>query len=224
VEGLLFVGFGVLVVGAIVLSLYLKARRRKEFLAFARRHDLRFSAADPFGLLGWPYPLFSRGHGRGVENVLWGDWEGRPIVAFDYWYYTESTDSEGRRTRNYRRFNCAQIEIPGAFPVLEIAPEGFFTRLADAVGLDDIQFESEEFNRRFNVKSGDRKFASDMIDPRMMRWLLALPVKVSFEVVGSRVLVYGRRVKAARLIPIIGTATAFPERIPRVVWSLYPAG
>ena len=60
-----------------------------------------------------------------------------------------------------------------ALPIsLTIDREGFFTRLADAIGLDDIEFELQEFNDAFNVKAKDRKFANDLIDQRMMRFLL----------------------------------------------------
>ena len=58
-------------------------------------------------------------------------------------------------------------------PHLSIARENLFTRLADGIGLDDIAFELAEFNDAFTVKSRDRKFANDLVDQRMMRWLLA---------------------------------------------------
>jgi hypothetical protein len=58
---------------------------------------------------------------------------------------------------------------------LEVRPEGFGDTLKAMVGLDDIDFESEEFSRRFYVTSGDRKFAYDVIHPKMMEFLLARP-------------------------------------------------
>ena len=41
----------------------------------------------------------------------------------------------------------------------------------------DIQFESEEFNRDFTVHCEEPKFANDLIDARMMQWLLANAVR-----------------------------------------------
>jgi hypothetical protein len=154
----------VLVGGGLFLHFYLKAKRREAFGAFAMRHGLEYSAHDQFGLLGWPFSLFKRGHGRGIENVLWGNWQSQPIQAFDYWYYTETTDSEGNTSRSYSHFSCVLVEIAASFPHLEIAREGLFTRLADYVGLEDIEFESPEFNRRYNVKAQDRKFAYELLD------------------------------------------------------------
>lgn len=212
----------VLVGGGLFLHFYLKAKRREAFGAFAMRHGLEYSAHDQFGLLGWPFSLFKRGHGRGIENVLWGNWQSQPIQAFDYWYYTETTDSEGNTSRSYSHFSCVLVEIAASFPHLEIAREGLFTRLADHVGLEDIEFESPEFNRRYNVKAQDRKFAYELLDGKMLEWLVSFDQGLAFEVVGNRILAYQDRVKPPGLVPVIGTAIMFRDRIPPVALRLYP--
>jgi Protein of unknown function (DUF3137) len=212
-----------LVVGGVALSFYLKAKRREAFRTFARNHGLQYSQRDPFGLLGWPFSLFHRGDGRGIENVVWGSWDGEPMQAFDYWYYTESTDSKGRRSRSYRHFSCALVEVPAAFPHLELAREGLFSRLADHMGMEDIEVESPEFNRRYNVKATNRRFAYELLDARMIEWLVNFDQGLSFEVVGNRVLAYRGRVKPMGLVPLVGTAAMFRDRIPRVALNLHPA-
>jgi hypothetical protein len=222
-EALAIVAIILLVIGGIALSYYLKAKRRQELHSFASQHGLQFSASDPFSLLGWPFTLFRKGDGRGVENVMWGPWQGKdPITAFDYWYYTESTDSEGRRTKSYSRFSCATIEVAAAFPALEIARENLLTRMADSMGMEDIEFESPEFNRRYNVKAKERKFAYELLDARMLDWMVEFDQQLAFEVVGNRILAYRRRTKASGLTPLIGTLVMFRDRIPRVAWGLYP--
>lgn len=222
-EALWIVLVVLLVIGGIALSFYLKAKRRQELQAFASQHGLQFSPSDPFHLLGWPFSLFRKGDGRGVENVLWGPWQGKdPITAFDYWYYTESTDSDGHRSRSYSRFSCAILEVGAAFPHLEIARENLFTRMADRMGMEDIEFESPEFNRRFNVKARERRFAYELLDARMLDWMVQFDQQLAFEIVGNRILAYRRRTKAAGLVPLIGTLVMFRDRIPKVAWGLYP--
>lgn len=171
-EILVFVGFVVAAIGAVALSLYLQSKRRQEFFSFAGRFGFEYSREDPFHLIDLPFRLFARGDGRGVENVLWGDWKGQGVRVCDYWYYDEHRDSEGRTRRTYHRFNCAVLEVGAAFPGLVVSREGFLTRLADHMGFRDIEFESEEFNRRFQVQAGERRFAYELIDARMIRWLL----------------------------------------------------
>ncbi len=213
----------VLVIGGIALSFYLKAKRREAFRIFARQFGLEYSADDPFHLLGWPFALFRKGQGRGVENVVWGPWQGKDqVTAFDYWYYTETTNSKGQRSRSYSRFCCAMLEVPAAFPHLDIARENIFTRMADGMGLEDIEFELPEFNRRYNVKATERRFAYELLDSRMLQWLAGLDHPYAFEVVGNRILAYGKRSKPAGLVPLIGSLALFRDTIPRVAWGLYP--
>ena len=65
---------------------------------------------------------------------------------------------------------------------LLIRPEGMFDRLAGVFGFDDIDFESAEFSRGFHVKSPDKRFAYDVVHPRMMEFLMAMtPVAIDIE-------------------------------------------
>jgi hypothetical protein len=222
VEAVAFVVLGVVAVASVVIGYVLKQRRREAFGRFALAHGLDHSVDDPFGLLGWPFSLFRRGDGRGIENVLSGPWKGEPIQAFDYWYYTEQQTSKGGRTRSYRHFSCVLVQVPAAFPHLEMAREGVFTRLADHLGMEDIEFESPEFNRRYNVKAENRRFAYELLDGRMLEWLVGFDQGMAFEVVGNRILAYGPRRKPHLLMPMIETARMFRDRIPRVALTLYP--
>src|SRR5439155_17727158 len=80
-----------LVAAGIVYAGYLaKKKRREAFALMAVQLGLRYSAADPFGIVSEPFALFAKGDGRGVENVMWGAWQGVDLRAFDYWYYEES--------------------------------------------------------------------------------------------------------------------------------------
>ena len=215
----------VVVVAAVVgISYHLKQKRRQDFATMGRQLGLEYSAEDPFGLLGWPFALFERGDGQGIENVLSGDWQGVPVKAFDFWYYDNSTDSNGHTSRTYHRFDCAIVPVDASCPQLTIDHENVLTRLADAVALRDIELESEAFNRAYNVKGKDRAFATAFLDARMMAWLLEAGAGYGFEVLGNQLLVSRHRLRPTELVPLIGTAKAFGEHVPHVVASLYPSG
>jgi hypothetical protein len=221
---LLFVVFAVAAVVFAYVGYQRKLQRIRDLRSLALAHGLDFAIEDPFGTLGEPFSLLQAGDGRGVENVLWGSWEGLEIRAFDYWYYEESTDSEGHTSRSYHRFDCVLAPVDAACPPLRIGEENLFTRLAGALSFDDFRFESEEFNRRFHVKGPDAHFATALCDARMMEWLLANGDGHAFEVVGARLLCSRRLVEPAALLDLFATAKAFRERIPPVVSSLYPKG
>lgn len=206
------------------LSYHLKQKRRQELAMMARQLELSYSADDTQGCLDLPFHLLGKGDGRGTENVLFGAWQGMPVREFDYWYYEESTDAKGNRSKTYYRFSCAATEIDAACSPITIDREGFFTRLADAVGLDDITFELQEFNDAFNVKAKDRKFANDLVDQRMMRFLLGTDPAFRFEACGRWLLCFSKRRRPTELVPLLGTLKAFGEHVPRVVFELYGPG
>lgn len=223
-EVLFFVLIALVAAAAAYLSYYLKQKRRQELATMARQLGLEYSPQDGLGCLALPFALFTKGDGRGTENVIWGRWQDTPIREFDYWYYEESTDSKGNRTKTYYRFSCAVTEIEAACSPLTIARENVLTRIADHVGLPDIEFELDEFNRAFNVKCKDRKFANDFIDQRMMRWLLQTDHAFQFEVCAKWLLCFSKRRRPLDLVPLLGTAQRFRRQVPGVVFELYGTG
>ena len=80
-------------------------------------------------------------------------------MAFDYHYETESSNSKGRRQRHHHRFSA--VILGNYFPLkpLFIRPEGFFDKVTEFLGFDDIDFES----------------AFDVIHARTMQFLLDMP-------------------------------------------------
>ena len=50
--------------------------------------------------------------------------------------------------------------------------EGIFSKIAQAVGYDDIDFESHEFSRKYCGRSKNKNFAYDIFHPRMIDYLL----------------------------------------------------
>jgi hypothetical protein len=215
--------FGLLLLGLVFyLSFVMKERRRAAFQREATLLHLTYSREDPFGLLGYPFDLLHEGDGQGIENVVHGTWQELAVIAFDYWYYDESTDGQGHTSRSYHRFDCVLVPIEADCPRLTIARETLLTSLADALSFHDIEFESEDFNREFNVSCEVPKFANDLIDQRMMAWLLATGSGFRYEALGNRVLVAGPRIEPSELPLLLGAARGFVQHVPEVVSSLYP--
>ena len=122
------------------------------------------------------FEVFNRGHSRVAKNTLTGEFGlfGRPcnVRCGDFRYRVTSGSGKNRRTRTYR-FSYVIVHPPWDTPPLLIRPEGVFDKIAGAFGFDDIDFESVEFSKRFYVKSTDKRFAYDVLNPRMMEFLLA---------------------------------------------------
>lgn len=174
---LLIAGAVILFAGFLILSFYLEAKRRKELLAWAQSKGLIFSAGKNYGM-ETRFPELSalrQGENRYACNVMEGDWAGRPVTAFDYHYETHSHDSKGRRQTHHHNFSTVVIGSSLPLKQLFIRPEGLFDKVAEFFGIDDIDFESAEFSRKFYVKAEDRRWAYDVIHQRTMQFLLDMP-------------------------------------------------
>ena len=208
-------------IGLAVAQHLAKQKRREALAEFGFRRGMQFSHQDPYGLDELPFRLFGLGDGRGCENVLSGQWEGLPVKAADYWYYDESTDSKGNRSRHHHHFSVVGPDLGAHLPQVGIEQENMLTRLADHLGFRDIEFESEDFNGRFQVRTADREFAFKLIDARMMAWLISTGGRFAFEVSGDHLLVWTDRLDADRLVPFFMVTKGFVEQVPRLVWNEY---
>jgi len=210
--------------GASLVGAYIRNRRRATAENVAARAGMDYSFDDPFNCTRVAFALFRKGDGRGAENVMWRDGvKGQPVRAFDYWYYTEHRNESGAPTRAYHRFSCAMTLVGGSWPPLTITREGLLDKVVDTVAANDIDLESEEFNRTFVLHCEDRKFAVTLLDPRMMELVLKTKGELNFELRGRWLLVWATNVKPALLPGLAGVADQFVDRIPKVIWDLYPS-
>jgi hypothetical protein len=173
------------------LAFLAERRRRDQLTVFATARGWSVTERDDRWCEAFAGAPFGRGHNRQARNVIQGDHGGRPFVAFDYVYYTTetSTDSQGRVTRREvpHRFSVVGLGIGSRLPTLQVSPEGFFSRAVGRLTNRDIQLESEEFNRAFSVVSSDRRFAFDILHPRLMEYLLTVP-DVAWRTTGEHIL------------------------------------
>jgi hypothetical protein len=183
-----FVAVIIIVIGGFIYSQIQARKRREALIELAQRLNLDFDPGQDreipgrFNFLN----LFARGENRYATNVLSGNYRQNEILAFDYHYETESTDSKGNRTTQDHWFSFFILTLPKSFPELTIRRENFLTKIAEVFGYQDINFESAEFSKAFNVRSPDKKFAYDVCNGKMMEYLLAnrdLSIEIENEVI-----------------------------------------
>ncbi len=174
-DPILLFGLAFLAFGAIAYFSWLQQKKRREALAaLGAKLGLQFLPdKDKHSVRQFEFiDLLRKGSNRFVQNRLTGTLDGYKVEAFDFHYETHSTDSKGRRSTRHHYGTCFLLMLPGAFPELRIYREGFFQKIAQAIGFDDIDFESAEFSKRYAVKSRDKKFAYDFCNARMIDYLL----------------------------------------------------
>lgn len=224
----LFSGFVALMILVAVLSALAAKKRREAFAALATAHGWSYTARDDRwteSFLGSPFGL---GHDRQAINVVSGQYDGRGFVSFDFVYHTteSSTDSKGHhQSREVSHpFGVVALDVGASFPALEVNPEGMFGRLVGHLTGRDIELESEDFNRAFTVTCADRKFASDVLHPRMMEYLLTHPDS-AFRFDRSWVLsVESGRADIEQVEPRLAHIDSVLDNVPDFVWRQVRGG
>jgi hypothetical protein len=149
--------------------------------------------------------------------VIRGSNDGLPIEAFIHRWKTQRTetytDSNGRTqtrtvTENHSEVVTA-IMMPFSFPMLSVG---------GGWGGKKVRFESEDFNDRFTVRTDNPKFASDVIHPRTMEFLMAAQPP-GFRIAGN-----GMRFSVDKHdTQLIGFCADFAHeffgRVPSFVWK-----
>ena len=161
---------------------YIAARKRREAMAaVAAKLGLRFAPAKNRDMARRYRFLdkLRKGSNRYAFNILSGSYQGHDLVLFDYHYQTGS----GKDTHHHY-FSFFILHLTASFPELVIGPESVFSKIAQAIGYDDIDFESHEFSRKFCVRSRDKKFAYDLCNARMIEYLLS-NTDLSIEIEGN---------------------------------------
>jgi hypothetical protein len=169
-EPLFIVGFVAIFIVVLVLGYISSLKRREAMAAVAAKLGLQFMPhKDRYMAKRYNFlDKLRRGSNRYAYNVLSGSYQGHGILLFDYHYKTGS----GKNTHHHY-FSFFILHLPTTFPELIIAPENIFSKIAQAVGYDDIDFESHEFSRKFCVRSRNKKFAYDVCNARMIEYLLS---------------------------------------------------
>lgn len=173
-ELLIFILVGVLVITGVVWGIIAAQKRREAMASLAAQLGLRFrpgkdrALPDHYSFLD----KLRKGSNRYAFNILEGVYHTQKVIVFDYHYETHSHSSKGGRRTHHHYFSFFILVVPQAFPELTIGRETFLSKIAQAVGYDDIDFESSEFSRTFVVRSKDKKFAYDVCNPKMMEYLL----------------------------------------------------
>jgi hypothetical protein len=199
---------------------FMRAKRFEDMPIVAAEAGLQFSEFDPFNSTAVPFPLFREGEGRRIKNLMWRDQPGLPRV-FEYGYFTVYRDKNGNTYQRWHWFACALAQHNGRWPEVHITRERFVDRVAQTFGVPDVELESEDFNRTFRVECDDRKFATDLLDPQMMEFLLGTQGLVDVHTKGRFVLVTSGPLQAPAMIGLLGVAEGFVARVPATVWDQY---
>nr|MDQ5837547.1 hypothetical protein [Acidobacteriota bacterium] len=162
----------VLFIGLMVW-LFVRARR----LAEERRRMLQSVAAQ----MGWAftdddasfsmipnlgtYYLFSQGHSRKIENMLYGEVDGGRAAVFDYTYVTGHGKHRQRHYQTVAYFQSRDLSLPS----FSLRPENVLHKVFGAFGYQDIDFaQRPEFSKQYLLRGQDESAIRRTFSDRLL--------------------------------------------------------
>lgn len=143
------------------------------------------------------------------------------IALEHHWQTTRtetSTDANGNTTTRTVTDNHVEhvfeLLLPGPMPRLRVARDSKLRRMFSGRHVD---FESAQFNAEYDVFADDPKFASDVITPRMMEYLLA--TRPVFDIEGGRLRVQLGDYDVGALVNLMAVLYGVLQRVPEFVWQ-----
>lgn len=166
-----------LIAAAVGFFFWLDYKRKQALPAWAAANGLTCVAGKDreFEHRFPEFKCLRQGRNRYARNIMDGEMSGRRVTAFDYHYETHSTNAKGQRQTHHHSFSAVVVDSPIPLKPLFIRTENLLDKIGEFVGLDDIDFESAEFSKKFYVKADDRRWAYDVLHTRAMQHLLDSP-------------------------------------------------
>lgn len=207
---------------AVVVYLFWRRNRRRKaaIVQACATRGWTYVPRDDRLIERWAGSPFQQGFGRRTSGVVQGVDAKRPFTTFTYHYKTEQADGEGQRTTANHTYCVLAVETGARMPELDVKPENVLTRAFGRLTNSDIQLESDTFNRAFSVSCSDRRFASDVLHPRLMEALLAVEEQVPWRLQGSDLLVVANTSNSIEQIDrALATAHLVLDSIPAFLWQ-----
>ena len=222
--------------------------RDREVTVAALGAGFQYNDADPAGIGELRFAAFAHGKGTRISNVVSGRSAGGSVVrAFDFSTYVEHAATERQRdsefvdylwgmdgwgessrgssttTKSYSKTRSgAVVKIDAFMPAMMIAPSNLLTRAFEKIGAEDLDFESEEFNRGYDVRCSDKRFASLFLDAQMIDFILGFERHFAFETFGNYVLCHAKMCEPRQLPALAAKMGELLPLVNQLVYDEYP--
>lgn len=131
---------------------------------------------DPFLSKFAIFSPFGQGHSQEVKNLMFGRRGDRDWYLFDYSYKTTQHNGKTTTTTTHP-YGIVAVRIPMVFPLLSLAAENVFHRIGSKLGMRELTFELEEFNRRYFIQCEEAREAHDILHPKAIDYLMRQPIR-----------------------------------------------
>ncbi|ADB34710.1 hypothetical protein Kfla_5705 [Kribbella flavida DSM 17836] len=161
---------------------YVVVLRRRFFAErAAQAASLGWQQAPPNPFLAGVARRIYGSRGR-ADRMVTGQFRGHVMCALDFSYTTVA----GRSIRHHK-CHLVSVTLPVPLPGLVLVQDN---PIARAFGVPDLELESGAFNDLFWVDCADGRYASAVLNPQLMEWMLAHPT-LEWRIDGDALVAWG---------------------------------
>lgn len=152
------------------------------------------------------------GFNHAASDVVYAGTDALALIALTHTWDTRETRSRGGKAESYTKHHSEPlVEIRLGFPFGDLG-------LNSGRGGHQMTFESEDFNRAYQVRAGDERFAYDVLHPQLMEWLLGRRAR-PFAVLGGHVCFEVDDTEVTTIEDCLDLASGFFGRVRRYTWQ-----
>lgn len=189
--------------------------RRARIQAWAAARGWTYVGSDRRFLRIGDGPPYDAGLVRWMRHLIHGP------VGDDYVglaFQLTNLEYTGRHF-SVRTYTVVGLQVPTALPAVLLERETLRTRAKTLVGAQDVELESDEFNRAYRVRAVDPRFASDLLNPRTMERLLRAGCP-EVQVLGRHLAMHGYgRLDLDRIDGPLWVLASMCDHLPSFVWT-----
>ncbi len=173
-------GIAVVIVVVIVIGKQMDKKRTAALMQLSMEMGFHYEhngePLDPGAKLAMP--LFQHGHSRASHHLLRGSAAGTDAVLFDYTY----TVGSGKNQQTYNQ-TVAGYRFAATAPIFQLSPEGFFQKLGQKFGYQDIDFDTNpDFSKRYLLRGPEESAIRAFFNPGILGYFESLDRKNKWHV------------------------------------------
>jgi hypothetical protein len=208
-------------VAVVPLLSYVGSRQRRAVMSYATTQGWQYRDDDPaLAMRYWGHPFVSDSDAR-AEAVIRGRFSGMPFAAYAYTANIAGADATGRATNTTRTVPVVSLLLGSGLPDLDVVPGPSFDASWGEHSPFELSPDSAEFREAFTVRTANRQFASDVLQPRLMHDLMAYPER-AWAIRGGDVISVGSwNGKPEKIPTYLDHLTMIVDAVPPSVWTSY---
>jgi hypothetical protein len=167
-------GVAALLGAAALIARAQQRKRRAAYEEYSLVRGFTFEPERPEGERRFrdAFEPFNQGRRRTWSYTISGTRNRAPFTAFEYTWVTGS----GKNSSTHRIGGVVWERDGVTLPTFALSPEGWFSRLGQMFGMQDIDFsESPEFSRGYRLKGPDENGIRSLFTPEIRQFFAATP-------------------------------------------------